>query len=54
VKTYTYIIEQTIEVRANSEEEARELLPFYPTGFEGQAYYVTDETVELKEKEGVK
>jgi hypothetical protein len=47
VRVYTYSVEQVIEVKAGSEEEARELLPLYPTGFEGQAYYVSDETVEL-------
>ena len=47
VKVFTYSVEQVIEVKADTEEEARELLPIYPTGFEGQAYYVSDETVEL-------
>ena len=47
MKVFTYSVEQVIEVKASSEEEARELLPIYPTGFEGQAYYVSDETVEL-------
>jgi hypothetical protein len=47
VKVFTYSVEQVIEVKAGSEEEARELLPLYPTGFQGQAYYVSDETVEL-------
>jgi hypothetical protein len=52
VKTYIFNVEQIIEVKANSEEEARELLPLYETGFEGQAYYVSDETVELLREEG--
>jgi hypothetical protein len=47
VKVFTYSVEQVIEVKADTEEEARELLPLYPTGFEGQAYYVSDETIEL-------
>lgn len=52
MKTYTFTVEQVIEVRASSREEAEDLLPVYPSGFEGQAYYVTDETVELaKESE---
>ena len=47
MKVFIYSIEQVIEVKANSAEEAKELLPTYPTGFEGQAYYVSNETVEL-------
>lgn len=47
MKAYTYVVEQVIQVRANSKEEAEDLLPTYPTGFEGQAYYVKEETVEL-------
>jgi hypothetical protein len=53
MKVYTYKVEQTIEVSANSEEEARDLLPIYPSEFEGQTYYVEEETVELiDEREG--
>jgi hypothetical protein len=53
MKVYRYKVEQTIEVSANSEEEARDLLPVYFSGFEGQAYYVTEETVDLiNESEG--
>lgn len=53
MKVYTYKVEQTIEVSANSEEEARDLLPVYPSGFDGQTYYVTEETVDLiSESEG--
>jgi hypothetical protein len=52
MKTYTYEVTQTIEVSANSKEEAGNLLPIYPNGFKGQAYYVSEETVELiKESE---
>lgn len=47
MKTYIFQVEQVIEVKANSEEEASALLPLYASGFEGQAYYVSDETVEL-------
>jgi hypothetical protein len=47
MKTYVFSVEQVIEVNASSKEEAQELLPLYPTGFEGQAYYVSDESVEL-------
>lgn len=51
--TYVYSVEQIISVKANSREEAETLLPIYPTGFEGQAHYVRDETVELlREEEG--
>lgn len=53
MKVYTYTVVQTIEVSADSEEQAKELLPIYPSGFEGQAYYVSEETVDLiKESEG--
>jgi hypothetical protein len=53
MKVYTYTVVQTIEVSADSEEQARELLPIYPSGFAGQAYYVSEETVDLiKESEG--
>ena len=53
MKVYIYTVVQTIEVSANSEEEARDLLPIYPSGFDGQAYYVTEETVDLiSEREG--
>jgi hypothetical protein len=48
MKVYTYTVVQTIEVSANSEEQARDLLPVYPSGFDGwQAYYVSEETVDL-------
>jgi hypothetical protein len=51
--TYVYLVEQIIAVEANSKEEAEGLLPMYPTGYEGQAHYVRDETVELlREEEG--
>jgi hypothetical protein len=53
MNTYVYSVEQIISVRANSKEEAEGLLPIYPTGFEGQAHYVREETVELlREEEG--
>ena len=47
MKTYVFMVEQIIAVKANSEEEARELLPTYPTGYEGQAHYIREEVVEL-------
>lgn len=47
MNTYRFSIQQVIEVKANSLEEAEDSLPIYPSGFEGQAYYVTDESVEL-------
>ena len=51
--TYVYLVEQIISVKADSKEKAEGLLPLYPTGFEGQAYYVREETVELlREEEG--
>lgn len=53
MKTYVYLVEQIITIKANSKEEAEGLLPIYPTGFEDQAYYVREETVELlREEEG--
>ena len=54
-KVYIFEVTQTIEVTAESYEEAVESLPLYPTGFEGQKYYVSEETVELtREEEGKK
>lgn len=50
MNTYTYSVEQIIEIKANSKEEAEGLLPMYPTGFEGQSHYVREETVELIEE----
>ena len=51
--TYVYLVEQFIEVKANSKEEAEGLLPMYPTRYKGQAHYVREETVELlREEEG--
>ena len=53
MKTYVYLVEQIISISANSKEEAEGLLPMYPTGYEGQAHYVREETVELlREEEG--
>jgi len=49
--TYVYLIEQIIEVKANSKEEAEGLLPIYPTGYEGQVHYVREEIVELLREE---
>jgi hypothetical protein len=49
--TYVYLVEQIIAVEANSKEEAEGLLPMYPTGFERQAHYVREETVELLREE---
>lgn len=49
--TYVYLIEQIIAVKANSKEEAEGLLPAYPTGYENQAHYVTEEIVELLREE---
>ena len=51
MKTYVYLVEQVIAIKANSPEEAEGLLPMYPTGFEGQAHYVRDKTVELLREE---
>ena len=50
---YTFRVEQTIEVIASSYQMAEDRLPMYPTGFEGQSYYVTEETVELLEEAGI-
>jgi hypothetical protein len=49
MNTYRFSIQQVIEVKANSLEVAEDSLPIYPTGFEGQVYYVTDESVDLLE-----
>jgi hypothetical protein len=57
VKTYTYTIEQVIEVKADSQEEALENLPTYPTFYEGQGWRMLDESIGLieeKEEEGKK
>jgi hypothetical protein len=51
MNTYTYTVEQIIEIKANSKEEAEGLLPMYPTGYEGKAHYVREETVELLREE---
>jgi hypothetical protein len=51
--TYVYLVEQIIAVKANSKDEADSMLPVYPSGFEGQTYYVRDENIELlREEEG--
>jgi len=49
--TYVYQVEQIIEIKASSKEEAEGLLPMYPAGYEGQAHYVREETVELLREE---
>ena len=46
MQTYVFNVEQVIEVKAESLSEAQSKLPLYPTGFEGQSYYVREETVE--------
>jgi hypothetical protein len=51
MKTYIFNVEQVIEVKADSLEEAQDSLPVYETGFEGQKYYVKEETIELLKKE---
>ena len=50
MKTYTYLVEQTIIVKANSKEEAERLLPVYPITRES-AHYVSEETIELLREE---
>ena len=56
MKKYTYTIEQVIEITANSQEEALENLPTYPTFYEGQGWRMLDETIGLIEEkeEGAK
>ena len=49
MNTYIFNVEQVIEVKADSLEEAQDSLPVYETGFEGQKYYVREETIELRE-----
>lgn len=51
MSTYVYLVEQIISIKADSKEHAEGLLPAYPTGFDGQAYYVREETVELLREE---
>jgi hypothetical protein len=51
MKTYIFNVEQVIEIKAGSLEEAQDSLPVYETGFEGQKYYVKEETIELLKKE---
>ena len=54
-KVYAFEVTQVIEVTADSYDEAVSSLPLYPSGFEGQKYYVTDEEVSLMyESEGKK
>ena len=50
MKTYTYTIEQVIEVKADSQEEALENLPTYPTFYEGQGWRMLDESIGLIEE----
>lgn len=45
---YIFEVTQRIEVKAESYEDAVGSLPLYPSGFEGQNYYVSDESVELQ------
>ena len=47
---YVFQVEQTIEVIAESFEQAIEILPIYPTTH-GQKWEVTDESQELLYKE---
>jgi hypothetical protein len=51
MKTYVYLVEQIISVKANSKEEAEDSLPIYPTGQDRKAYFVEEETVELLREE---
>lgn len=46
MNTYIFNVEQVIEVKAGSLEEATNLLPTYPWA-PNPSHYVTDETVEL-------
>lgn len=50
MKTYVFRMEQVIEVKANSKEEAQEKLPIYPTTW-GQEWECVDEALELLYKE---
>jgi hypothetical protein len=49
--TYVYLVETIIAVKANSKKEAEDLLPVYPTGLDGEAYYIRDENIELLREE---
>lgn len=50
-RVYIFEVTQLIEVTAESYDEAVSSLPLYPSGFQGQKYYVSEETVELVRKE---
>lgn len=50
MKTYLFKVEQEIEVKANSLEEAQNLLPQYPYS-PNPSHYVCGETVELMDYE---
>lgn len=45
--TYVYRLEQTIYVDAESQEEAQQKLPSYPSGYEGQQWSIVDEHIDL-------
>ena len=47
MKTYIFNVEQVIEIKADSLEEARDLLPVYPYSPGDRNHYVKEETVEL-------
>ena len=51
METYVFKVEQIIEVKANSKEEAQEKLPTYPTFYSGAEWECVDETLELLYKE---
>lgn len=52
MKVYLFEVTQLIEVKAKDYEEAVNSLPLYPSGFEGQKYYVKEELIELQDREG--
>lgn len=54
MRKYVYRVEQTIEVTANSPEEAIEKLPTYPTFYEGQGWVIDDEHIDLLYSEEIK
>jgi hypothetical protein len=53
METYVFKVEQIIEVKANSKEEAQEKLPTYPTFWSGAEWECVDETLELLHTEEI-
>ncbi len=50
MSTYVFNVEQVIEIKADSLEEAQDFLPTYPTLEGYRNHYVREETIELVRK----